>query len=99
MPPGEGAQEGAERGGGAHLLAENGPGRTRAQKSGVIDAVTPGQGGEDEGHPFRTGVARTGSTPQIYVLTDEVPQPELLGEGGGQEKTGVGHGVTIRKGY
>jgi hypothetical protein len=32
---------------------------------------------------------------QIYVLTDEVPQPELLGEGGGQEKAGVGHGVAI----
>jgi hypothetical protein len=44
-------------------------------------------------------VARTGSTPETYVLIDEVPQPQFLGQRGGQEKAGVGHRVTIGEGY
>src|SRR5450759_4455437 len=44
---GERAQVGAEGGRGPHLLREYGRSRARAQKSGIIYTVAPGQGGVD----------------------------------------------------
>lgn len=41
VAPGEGPQEGAHRGGGPHLAAEHGLGRTRPQHVRMVDRVSP----------------------------------------------------------
>ena len=99
VTPGEGAQEGAEGRGGADLHAENRLGRTRAQESGVIDTVTPGERGEDEAHGLHACVARSRAAPETHLLVDERAQPQPLGERGGQDEARVGHGVAIGEGY
>jgi len=65
---------------------------------GVIDALTPGQNGLDDGHRLDPHVHPPRGPPQIDILIEQAPQPQVLGEGGGLDQPGVGHRPMIIEG-
>jgi len=79
----------------AQLPAEHGLGGTCAQGSGVVDAVAASQRRVDEGEGLQAGVGGAGGAAEMHMLVEERLEAQSLGEGGGKQQAGVGHGVTI----
>jgi hypothetical protein len=93
--PGERAQEGAQRGRRGDPVAEHLTGCAGAQPVGVTDPLPTGQGRVDKRHGLIAGVGRARRAAQVDVLVDQLPEHEPLGQGGGQDETGVGDGVVV----
>jgi hypothetical protein len=81
---------------GAQLSAEHGRGGPGAQSGRVVDAIAASERGVDEGERLHARVGGAGGGAEMHVLVDELLEAQSLGEGGGQQQAGVGHGVTIR---
>ena len=73
-----------------HLAGRSGP-----QPVGIVDPFPAGQGRVDQRHRLVTGVGRARRTAQIDVLVDQLAEHESLGQGGGQDETGVGDGMVV----
>ena len=99
VAPCEAAQERPQRRGGEYGVAENGLGRPRPQRVGVVDRVAAGQRGVDEGHRLVADVGVPGGVAQVDVLLEQLPQAHVLGERGRQHQPGVGYRVGIVEGH
>ena len=70
---------------------------TGAQRIGVVDAVAARQrGGDQRQHPVPS-VRPPRRAAEVEVMFDEFPQTQVLGEGGWQEQTGIGHQAVVVK--
>jgi len=93
--PGERAQEGAQRGRRGDPVAEHLAGGSGPQPVGIVDPLPTGQGRVDKRHGLVAGVGGARRATQIDVLVDQLPEHEPLGQGGGQDETGVGDRVVV----
>jgi len=91
VAPAEAAQERPEGRGGLDGEAEDPLGVARPQGVRIVDAVTAGEGREDEGQQLVADVRPAGRSAEVEVGLDELAQAEMLGEGGRQEEARVGH--------
>jgi hypothetical protein len=93
--PGERAQEGAQRGRRGDPVAKHLAGGSGPQPVGTLDPLPTGQGRVDQRHRLVAGVGGARRTTQIDMLVDQLPEHEPLGQGGGQDETGVGDPVVV----
>jgi hypothetical protein len=85
VPEGEGAQEGADRGGRHDPVAQHADGLSAAQQVGVVDAVPTRQHRVDQGQKFTARVGRTWALAKIDQRVGGLLDREPLGQGGRQQ--------------
>jgi hypothetical protein len=73
-----------------HLAGGSGP-----QPVGILDPLPAGQGRVDQRHGLVPGVGGARRAAQVDVLVDQLAEHEPLGQGGGQDETGVGDRVVV----
>jgi len=98
MAPTEGAQEGTDRRGCRHPVAEHGGGGTRAQGVDVVDAVAAGQGAHDQRQRLVGDVRASGCTTEIDVALEQLGQTQPAGQGGRQQQPGIGDQARVVEG-
>jgi len=98
MAPTEGAQEGSDRRGRRHPLAEHGGGGAGAQGIHVVDAVATGQGAHDQGQALVGHVGATRRRTEIDVALEQLGQTQPPGQGGRQQQAGVGDQARVVEG-
>jgi hypothetical protein len=91
MSPGEGAQEGAHRGGGSQLVAQHLPGVAGGQEVDMVNVAASRQGAVDHRHGLGCDVAHT----EVDVSGEQPRQIQVLGQGGRQDQSGVGHEMFV----
>ena len=91
MAPPEAAQERPQGGERLDHPAENTCRPTGAERIGVVDAVAARQHGVDQRHKLVPRVRPPRRAAEVDVPVDQVPQAQVLGEGGRQDQTGVVH--------
>jgi hypothetical protein len=84
---GEGAQEGAQRGGRHDPVAEHPAGGATAQQVGVVDAVPTREHGVDQGQQLAAGPVRAGPLAQVDQRIGGLLNAQPLGQGGRQQQT------------
>ena len=99
VSPPERTQEGPQCGRGPHLLAQHRGGAAGPQDPRVVDAVSSGKSGVDEGKGLHPDMTAAGSFPEVDRLVIEFAKAQLLGERGGQNKAGISDGAGIGEGY
>jgi hypothetical protein len=87
---GERAQPGPDRGRRHHAVTQHALGRPGAQQLGVVDAVTAGEHGVDQGEQLASRTGRARPVTQIDQLVGDLLDPQPLGQGRGQQQPGVG---------
>ena len=75
------------------------PRAARAQRVGIVDAVTTGERGADERRHLVSGVRPARRLSEIDVAVDELPQAETLAERGRRQQPRVGYQAVVVKGY
>jgi len=99
VTPPEAPQERAEGRGGLHDEAEDPRRPARLERGRVVDTVATPKGRGDEREHLVADVRPTWRLPEVEVLLDKLLQAEMLGQGGGQEKPGIGHEAVVVKGH
>ncbi len=99
MPPGETAQERAQRGGRPDRVAEHLGSRRHAHPVRVVDAVPAGQRRVDQRHRFEADVGVARRVAEVDAIVEQLAQPEMLSQGGRGDQPGVGHGVVVVEGH
>jgi len=99
VSPPERTQEGPECGRGPHLTSQHGLRAAGAQDPRVVDAVSSGKSGKDEGEGLHPDMTAAGSFPEVDRLVIEFPKAQLLRERGRQNKAGISDGTGVREGY
>jgi hypothetical protein len=95
---GEAAQEGAQRGRRRKLVAQHPVGCSGSEHVCVVDAVSAGQHGVDHGHGLAAHVGSARRIAEIQVALDQLLQPQMLGQGSGEQEPGIGDGVGVIEG-
>ena len=98
VAPANAAQEGTQRGWRLDRAAQ-GAGRTSsAQHVGVVDTVAASQRGGQQRHHLIAGVGSAWRIAQVEAPVNQLGHAEMLGQGGRQEQTGIGHQAVIVEG-
>ena len=98
MAPPEAAQEGAQGGWRLDHAADGASGPAGAEHIGVIDAVTTGQRGGQQGQHLVARVRPPRCVSQVNVLAGEFAQTQMLGKGDRKEQPGIGHRTVVVEG-
>ena len=98
VAPAEAAQKRAQGRWGLDGAAEDAGRPARAQRIGVVDAVTARERGGDQGQQLVPDVRPTRGSPEVEVGVDELLQTEMLGERGRQQQPRVGHQAVVVEG-
>ena len=98
MAPPEAAQEGAQGGGSLSRETEYAGGPAGAQRIGVVDAISAGQGGGHQGHHLVAGVGSACCMAQVQVPVNQLGQAKAQGEGGGKDQPGIGYQAVVVEG-
>ena len=98
MAPPEAAQEGVQGGGSLSRETEHAGGPAGAQHIGVVDAISAGQGGGQQGHHLIAGVRPARRAGEVEVLPEELGQAKAQGEGGGKDQPCIGHQAVVVEG-
>ena len=99
VAPAEAAQERAQGGGCLDPMTKD-PGRpTGPQRVCDVDAVATGEGRHDERQELVADVRPAGRPPEVEVFVHQLPEIEVVGQGGRQEEPRVGHQAVIVEGH
>jgi hypothetical protein len=92
---GEGAQERPQRRWRQHPMAQQLGGLGGAEHIGVVDAVRPGHHGVQQREDLAAGSVMAGAITEVDQLIDQLLDAQPVGEGGGQQQSGIGDGVVV----
>ena len=91
VAPAEAPQERPQRRGGLDREAQHPLRAAGPQGICIVDAVTAGEGREDEGQELVADMRPARLVAEVEMPVHELPEPEVLGEGGRQEEPSIGH--------
>src|SRR6266508_6594487 len=92
---GEAPEERPQGGGSPQLVAEHRLGSPGSQGVAIVDGVAAGQQGVNDGHGLVPDVRPSGRRPQVEDRVEQLLQPEVLREGGGQQQAGICHQMIV----
>src|ERR1035441_7494960 len=99
MSPGERSQEGPERGGRPHAVAQYLARGGHPHAVRVLDAVATGQSGVDQSHRLEADVGVAGPSTKVHVLVEELSQTEMISQRRRLDQPGIGDDVVVVEGH